>query len=186
MKFANRFEVAAPLAVVWPALLDVPGVVACFPGATLTQRVSDTHFKGLMRVKLGPIHMEFDGDVQLGAVNEATRTIAFTAAWRERKGRGTAKTANTLRASEAGGRSLVEVETDLALAGQVAQAGRGVAVIEALSHELINLFAQNLQDKVRASPAAPPPKAAKPLSAWALVLAAIASFLRGPRRGTRT
>jgi carbon monoxide dehydrogenase subunit G len=191
MQLKNTFEVQRPLTAVWPMLLDIPVVVGCFPGASLRTQVDERTYQGTMLVKLGPILMEFDGDVVLDKVDTDACTIDFTAQWRERKGRGTARTVTHLRASSQDGVTQLDVDSDLTLAGQVAQFGRGVAVIKALSQEMMNTFASNLQVRIQeqscaatgAAPAVPPsaPQAASAqasLSAWTLVMAALRSWLR--------
>jgi carbon monoxide dehydrogenase subunit G len=187
MQLKNTFEVKRPLTAVWPTLLDVPVVVGCFPGAVMRAQVGERTYQGAMSVKLGPILMEFEGEVVLDKVDDAARTIDFTAHWRERKGRGTARTSTHLRASDDGAMTRLDVTSDLTLAGQVAQFGRGVAVIQALSQEMMNTFASNLQARIQdsgsagaATPALGSQQAAAQpsLSAWTLVLGALRTWLR--------
>ena len=193
MQLKNTFDVKRPLAAVWPMLQDVPIVVGCFPGASLRTQLDERSYRGTMLVKLGPILMEFDGDVVLDKVDTDARTIDFTAQWRERKGRGTARTITHLRASSSDDMTRLDVVSDLTLAGQVAQFGRGVAVIQALSQEMMNSFASNLQARIQESSVAaatePAPGGsrgasqaastqASSLPAWTLIMAALRSWLR--------
>ena len=57
MEFDNSFTVNAPLQVVWDFLLNVQEVAPCMPGAELTEVVSDTEYKGTVKIKLGAVQM---------------------------------------------------------------------------------------------------------------------------------
>jgi carbon monoxide dehydrogenase subunit G len=149
MELLNRFTVAGPLDVSWAGLLDMPLVVECLPGATLTETVGPTKYKGCIRVRLGPIAMEFAGvlDLELGAPGSHTMTVK--GAWNETKNRGSATSVSRISAttieSSVPPTSDVQVQTDVQLAGQIAQYGRGVGIISAVSAELVKQFAANLQ-----------------------------------------
>jgi carbon monoxide dehydrogenase subunit G len=44
----------APADATWAVLSDIAAVAACMPGAKITAKVDDTHYKGTVAVKLGP------------------------------------------------------------------------------------------------------------------------------------
>ena len=54
MKLEQSFEVAAPPARVWQALIDVERVAPCLPGAAVTGREEDGSYDGTFSVKIGP------------------------------------------------------------------------------------------------------------------------------------
>jgi carbon monoxide dehydrogenase subunit G len=49
------------------------------PGAELTDQVDDSHFKGKVKVKVGPATALFDGDVIMQQVDDAARQIRLNA-----------------------------------------------------------------------------------------------------------
>ncbi|MCP3716531.1 SRPBCC family protein [Paraburkholderia sp. CNPSo 3281] len=150
MEIVNRFAVDSTIENAWNALLDVPLVVSCFPGATLTDTLGKDSYKGLIRVKLGPIAMEFAGTVKLSAPVADAYTASVEATWQETKNRGSANTVTTFslaRLSEAAG-TQVDVRTSVQMAGQVAQYGRGVGIINAVSEQMVRQFAANLLEKL--------------------------------------
>jgi carbon monoxide dehydrogenase subunit G len=159
MELLNRFTVAAPLDLAWAGLLDIPLVVDCLPGATLTETVGPSQYKGLVRVRLGPIAMEFAGvlDLELGAPGSHTMTVK--GAWTETKNRGSATSVSRIAATAIGSSEPpptdVQMQTDVQLAGQIAQYGRGVGIIAAVSAELVKQFAANLQAALAERQAAP-------------------------------
>ncbi|WP_233887056.1 SRPBCC family protein [Paraburkholderia flagellata] len=156
MEIVNHFSVDSTIENAWKALLDVPLVVSCFPGATLTDTLGEDSYKGRIRVKLGPIAMEFAGTVTLSASSTDGYTATVKATWQETRNRGSATTETTFslaRLSDAGG-TQVDVRTAVQMAGQVAQYGRGVGIINAVAEQMVRQFAANLQGKLADHPAA--------------------------------
>ena len=143
MKLENSFDVPAPRSAAWELLMDVPRVVPCMPGATLTETVGENQWKADMSVKLGPIALVFATDVTREGVDEAAGTVTLSAKAREKRGRGGAQAAiqSTLSEAEAGTR--IEIVTDLTLSGAVAQYGRGI--VQDVSAQLVSRFADCLR-----------------------------------------
>src|SRR5437868_5494415 len=65
MEFTNTFEVNAPLEQVWAVLLQPEEITPCVPGATLTEKVDDTHYRGTVKVKLGAVQMSYRGELEM-------------------------------------------------------------------------------------------------------------------------
>ena len=190
MQLENRFSVGVPIEAAWAGLLDIPLVVECLPGATLTETVGPTTYKGTIRVRLGPMAMEFAGKLDVESVDALAHRAVVNATWSETRNRGSATSSSMLEASAGEAGTDITVNTSVALAGQIAQYGRGVGVIQAVSAELVKQFAVNLQAALgkRVAPIAPaavgpavsPVESDKPkeISSTALVLAAFTSWLR--------
>jgi len=190
MQLENRFSVGVPIEAAWAGLLDIPLVVECLPGATLTETVGPTTYKGTIRVRLGPMTMEFAGKLDVESVDDRAHRAVVKATWNETRNRGSATSASMLEASTGEAGTDITVNSSVALAGQIAQYGRGVGVIQAVSTELVKQFAVNLQAALgkreapialpAAGPAVSPVESDKPkeISSTALVLAAFTSWLR--------
>jgi carbon monoxide dehydrogenase subunit G len=148
MDLENRFIVGVPLETAWCGLLDIPLVVECLPGAVLTETLDATTFKGMIRVRLGPIVMEFAGKLQVDSVDEIAHRAVIKATWNETRNRGSAISLSVLEATANAHSADVLVKTSVTLSGQIAQYGRGVGIIQAVSAELVKQFADNLQEKL--------------------------------------
>ena len=61
--------------VAWSFLQDIPGVAACMPGAKITERIDDQHYKGTITVKLGPASMSFRGVIEVVELDAARHTL---------------------------------------------------------------------------------------------------------------
>jgi carbon monoxide dehydrogenase subunit G len=127
--------------------MDVPRVVPCMPGAQLTDTVDDSHWKAKVSVKLGPIALQFAADVARAEVDEAANSVVLTTDAREVRGRGGARATIRSSLTELGpSHTHVEVVTDLALSGAVAQYGRGI--VQDVAGQMVAKFADCLQKQL--------------------------------------
>jgi hypothetical protein len=150
MKLENAFEVPAPPEDAWKLLIDVPRIIPCMPGATLTETIDQDTWKALMAVKLGPISLSFDTEVRQEHLDESARKARLSANAREKRGRGAAQAVIESRLAPLDGGTRIEITTDLALSGPVAQYGRGL--IEDVSTQLVRSFAECLKAQLVAEP----------------------------------
>jgi uncharacterized protein len=175
MRLENSFEVPASVEQSWRLLNDVPSVVPCLPGAELVQVVGDDEWKAKLHVKLGPIALQFLADIVREERDQSAGRVLLGAKARESKGRGSAEGTieSTLTAADGGTR--VDLVTQLALRGAVAQYGRGV--VGDVASRLTADFADCLRRKLAepASPAAAPaaPASPEPVPGFRIVLAAL-------------
>jgi carbon monoxide dehydrogenase subunit G len=150
MRLENSFEVPAPPEAAWGLLMDVPRIIPCMPGAKLDETVDDKNWKATMAVKLGPISLSFLTDVTREEADESAHRAKLSAKAREARGRGNAQATieSTLTAQNGGTR--VDIVTELALAGAVAQYGRGI--VADVSSQLVTQFADCLKAQLAATP----------------------------------
>ena len=70
----QSFVVDQPAQAVWQLLQNVPEVVTCIPGFTLTGQEGEATYKGKVRIRLGPVVGAFEGEATVVDVDEATHT----------------------------------------------------------------------------------------------------------------
>jgi carbon monoxide dehydrogenase subunit G len=150
VKIENAFEVEAPPESAWDLLMDVPRVIPCMPGAELTETIDESTWKAHLKVKLGPISLNFEADVTREESDKAAGRVRLAAQARELKGRGAALATieSTLAAFNGGTR--VDIVTDVGMSGAIAQYGRGM--IQDVSTQLVSSFADCLQKQLTAAP----------------------------------
>ena len=85
----NEFTVPASTDEVWEFLLD-RRVAPCMPGAELTEVVSDSQYKGKVHIKMGPVSLAFNGDVDITERDDAAKRMVMKAKGSELKGKGQA------------------------------------------------------------------------------------------------
>ena len=164
--------------------MDVPRIIPCMPGATLDEVVTDDAWKATIQVKLGPIRLTFATNVRREEVDDAGRRVKLAADAREVRNRGNAKATieSSLTGNESG--THVDLVTELALTGAVAQYGLGM--IEDISSQLVSTFAECINGQLGAEPEEAEQAVAtqqKPVSGLALFFGA---FRRALRRHARS
>ena len=146
MKLKNEVIVPAPLEQTWPLLLDVPRMVRALPGATVEPDGAEGVYRGALKVRLGPVAMEYEGVARLEDVDEDEHVATFRIEGRERRGHGGATATITNRLLPAEGGTRLVVETDLSVTGRAAQFGRGL--MEDVAGHLLQRFARGLEAAV--------------------------------------
>jgi uncharacterized protein len=188
VKIENSFEVEAPREAAWELLMDVPRVIPCMPGAELAETINESTWKAHLKLKLGPISLNFEADVTREEADEQEGRVRLAAQARELKGRGAALATIESTLAAVNGGTKVDVVTDLGMSGPIAQYGRGM--VQDVSTQLISSFADCLQKQLVATPEeaeAAVTAQAKPVSGLRLGLAAFArSFGRIFRRKERS
>jgi uncharacterized protein len=151
LKFENEFAVAAPLERTWTTLLDLQRVAQCLPGATIQPASADGSYEGSMRVKVGPVTIDYKGVARLTEVDEAAHVAVFNVQGKELRGQGTASATirNSLVAED--GTTRVLVETELSVTGRPAQFGRGI--MQDVAGSMLNDFAKSLFELLAADEA---------------------------------
>jgi len=145
MKIENDFRVAAPIEQAWALLTDIPAIAPCLPGAELTGQDGDT-FEGKMKIKVGPVTAEYKGTATITELDEANHRVLLSASGRDSRGSGNASAEITAVMTPDGDGTNISIDTDLKIAGKVAQFGRGV--MADVSKKLIGQFADCIGGKL--------------------------------------
>ncbi|MEE1522492.1 MAG: SRPBCC family protein, partial [Acidimicrobiales bacterium] len=145
MELNNEFEVDAPIGQVWAVLTDVERIAPCLPGAQL-QEVEGDEFRGIVKIKVGPITAQYKGAASFVERDDASYRAVLRAEGRDTRGAGNAAADITAQLEEVEGGTRVEVATDLKVTGKVAQFGRGV--MADVSRKLMSQFADNLSELI--------------------------------------
>jgi carbon monoxide dehydrogenase subunit G len=148
IRIENRFTVPAGVERAWQVVNDVPRIVPCLPGAELTEATADGAYRGNMKVKIGPVQLQFNGEARLYDVEARAHTMKVRSRASDAKGRGTVASEMTFALAPEGERTRVDVVTDLTLTGAVAQYGRGAGLIKEVANQFTKDFAANLSRKV--------------------------------------
>ena len=90
MEITDSFRVSTPIEDTWKVLLDIEGIAPCLPGAQL-QEIDGDEYRGIVKVKVGPITAQYKGTAKLAQVDEANRRIVIDASGRDTRGQGNAK-----------------------------------------------------------------------------------------------
>ena len=152
MELTNEFTVPVPVERAWEVLTDVELIAPCLPGAQL-QEIEGDEYRGVVKVKVGPITAQYKGAATVQEQDESARRMVLKAEGRDTRGQGSASALITVTMSEESGRTHVTVDTDLTIKGKVAQFGRGM--IADVSGKLMDEFVSCLEGKLDAPASAP-------------------------------
>ena len=162
MEFENTFVVDAPVQDVWDLLLDVARIAPCMPGAQVLEQTGDDAYKVAVKVRLGPMSMNYKGDVEIVDKDAATHAATMRAKAKEARGQGMAQADVRMTLSEQDDGTRASIVTTMQMSGKAAAMGQGV--IRDVAAALTRTFAENLAGLVenggRAAPAPPEPAGA--------------------------
>ena len=147
MQITDTFRVEVPVEQAWNVLLDVERIAPCMPGAQL-QEVEGDEYRGIVKIKVGPITAQYKGAARILEADEAARRIVLKGEGRDTRGQGNASATVTALLAESGGGTDVSIDTDLQVTGKVAQFGRGV--MADVSTKLLGQFVECLHSSVLA------------------------------------
>jgi len=148
MKLEHEFRVGVPVDEAWATLLDIERIAPCMPGAQL-QEVDGDEYRGIVKVKVGPITAQYKGVARLTETDRPGGRLVITAEGRDTRGQGNASATITAHLSADGDATQVSVDTDLNVTGKVAQFGRGV--MADVSAKLLGQFVDCLSTNILAS-----------------------------------
>ena len=162
MELTHEFTVPASVEDAWAAFNDLERITLCFPGAALTSFDGET-FAGGVKVKLGPISMQYTGTGKFLERDDVAHRAVIEAKGKDKRGNGTAGATVTIQLTDAGdGSTRADVQTDLAVTGKPAQFGRGV--MQDVSDKLLGQFIACIEGKIGdANPEAPEVQGSDPI-----------------------
>jgi carbon monoxide dehydrogenase subunit G len=192
----RTFPVPASPEAAWRALADIEAVASCMPGAAITEKLDDRHYKGTVKVKVGPATLSFRGDIEVLEFDAARRALRLAAKGTDTSGTSVAAMDLSARVEAAdGGASNLLGHSEASVGGKAATFGG--RMMETVADQIIKQFAANFTARVEAQnaaaaataagiPATAAPDAAagtpasppQPLNGLALVWAVIKDWLR--------
>lgn len=182
VRLEKTFAVAATADAAWALLQDLKAVAECMPGASITERVGDSRYKGTVSMKLGPAQLTFRGDVEVMEVDAATRTMRLLAKGTDSTGASGASMDLTARVETDGNAARVSGTSETTMSGKVASLG--ARLVNPVAEQVLDRFAANFAARVAAAaPAsdaaeAVPARDAAQLDGFALAWSAFKSWLR--------
>lgn len=162
VKLEKRYPVAATVDQAWAVLSDVRATAACMPGAAITEQVDATHYKGSVKSKIGPAMMNFGGEIEVLALDAATKSMQLLGKGADKAGSSASMNlaARVEPADDAASSVLVGTAT-VVVSGKLAQFGSRLLV--PVSDAMLAQFADSFRAAAAAVPvvaAGAPPAAA--------------------------
>ena len=187
VKLEKRYPLAVDTARAWQLLRNVKAVAECMPGAAITEQVDATHYKGSVKVKVGPANAAFAGDIEVLALDEALMKLQLLGKGADRSGSSASMDLTaTVEPGDAPGNSVLVGVAAVIVNGKFAQFGGRLMV--QVSDMLLAQFADNFRAAAAAllgpaaAPAAPAvavPAKVNEINGLAIVWSLIKGWLAG-------
>jgi uncharacterized protein len=142
VNLSTSFAVPLPVEDSWALLQDMEQVARWFPGAKLEGSEGDA-FKGTVRVKLGPMVVDYRGTARFLERDEAAHRVVLEASGREQRGTGIAKAVAATQLEPDGAGTAVSVSVDLDISGRPAQLGHGL--MQEVAQRLVAEFSDRMK-----------------------------------------
>jgi len=148
----KAFPLAASADLAWQLMQDIEAVAGCMPGAKVTERIDDTHYKGTITVRLGPATMSFKGDIEVLGLDAAARSLHLA-------GKGTDATGGSAATMDlnASVRSTGDASCELTGKSEVTMSGKAAALggrlMGPVSEQMLKQFVANFSAQLAAASA---------------------------------
>ena len=175
----KTFPMSASADAVWTLLQDIEGAAGCMPGAKITERIDEKHYKGTVSVKFGPASMAFRGEVEVRELEPSTKTLRLFGKGTDTTGSSGASMDLTARvdAVDAASCNLVGV-SEVSMSGKAATFGG--RMMGSVADQVLKQFAANFSTQVQVAQAPQPTASASaPAGASAAVVAPAPAQLNG-------
>jgi carbon monoxide dehydrogenase subunit G len=152
VRLDKRYPLAASVEQAWAVLSDVRATAACMPGAQITEQIDDTHYKGTVRSKVGPAVMSFGGDIEVLALDAATRSLQMLGKGADKSGSSAQMNLTAhVEPGETADQSVLVGQATITVSGKLAQFGSRLLV--PVSDAMLAQFADNFRTAASAVPA---------------------------------
>ncbi|RMH59707.1 MAG: carbon monoxide dehydrogenase [Bacteroidetes bacterium] len=143
---SNTFFIEEPIDKVWASLSDPMEVVTCVPGASITEKIDDTHYKGAVTLKFGPVKAEYAGEIEILESDPSAHRLVLKGVGLDAKGKGQAEMTMNGHLTEKDGGTEVSFTMDVSIVGMLAQFGS--RLINDVSDHLLKQFVSNFKAKL--------------------------------------
>ena len=147
MTMTGEVELAAPQDVVWARLNDPEVLKACIPGCESLEKVSDTAFEAVAKLKIGPVSARFSGRVELSDIDAPN---GYTISGEGQGGiAGFAKGGAKVHLRPAGTGTVMSYDVEAHVGGKIAQLG--ARLIDGVAKRLADQFFERFAEQVGGS-----------------------------------
>jgi carbon monoxide dehydrogenase subunit G len=156
----KTYPVASGVDAAWVVLANMHELATCMPGAQITEDIDATHYKGAVKVKVGPAVAAFAGTIEILTLDPATRTLKMMGKGADKGGSSASMelTANLVEAE--GGLCTLVGHAEVIVNGKFAQFGG--RMMNSVSDMILLQFADVFSQKAAVQQASMAPAEAAP------------------------
>ncbi|WP_053959809.1 CoxG family protein [Sulfobacillus thermosulfidooxidans] len=147
MNIVDQISVPLGIDTLWEMLTkDFEQVAYCLPGLKEFTGEDDNRYRMAMMVKVGPVTMNFVGQLVVKVIDASNKILKMESAARDPKMASSTTMNLTIQLKEDSNGSLIIVDTEVDVRGKVASLGWGM--IQPKAKSLMKDFAKNLKGLV--------------------------------------
>ena len=144
----KQYPIPASVESCWQVLSNVNDLATCMPGASITEQLDDTHYKGSVKLKVGPATAAFAGDIELQGIDPALKEIRMLGKGADRGGSSASMQLTASLLAQADGTTNLVGKAEVIVNGKFAQFGG--RMMTSVSDMILQQFADNFSVKAQA------------------------------------
>jgi carbon monoxide dehydrogenase subunit G len=144
----KQYPIPASAEQCWQVLSDVVDLATCMPGASITEKLDETHYKGSVKVKVGPANAAFAGDIEIQGIDAALKEIRMLGKGADRGGSSASMQLTASLLSQPDGSTSLVGKATVIVNGKFAQFGG--RMMTSVSDMILQQFADNFSIKAQA------------------------------------
>ncbi|MFQ5399801.1 MAG: carbon monoxide dehydrogenase subunit G [Anaerolineae bacterium] len=145
MKIEGTHTFAAPRDTVWPMLMDPEVLASVMPGCEKLEQFGENQYKGILKIRVGPVQGKFNGVVTLSEISEPG---SFRLSVDGKGAPGFVKGSGVLHLESDGSTTLLRYEGEAQVGGRIASVGQ--RLLDTSARAIIRQSLDGLEQQVQA------------------------------------
>jgi len=145
MKIEGTHTFAAPRNIVWPMLMDPEVLASVMPGCEKLEQIGDNQYKGVLKIRVGPVQGKFNGIVTLSELSEPE---SFRLSVDGKGAPGFVKGSGILHLESDGNSTLLRYGGEAQVGGRIASVGQ--RLLDTSARAIIRQSLDGLEQQVQA------------------------------------
>lgn len=147
MKFSQSAVIPVARQPLWDFLMDVPKVAKSLPGVESVERLDDTTYQGMLKVRVGPISLNLQGKIIVEERNQENWRASLRAEAADKRAAGAVKGKTSMQLKERSSEETeLVVETDVNILGKIGEFGQ--PIIRKKADQMLREFVENIKKQL--------------------------------------
>jgi carbon monoxide dehydrogenase subunit G len=144
----KQYPIPASIENCWQVLSNITDLATCMPGASITEKIDDSNYKGSVKVKVGPATAAFAGDIEVQGIDPEKKEIRMLGKGADKGGSSASMQLTASLLAQADGTTNLVGKADVIVNGKFAQFGG--RMMTSVSDMILKQFADNFSIKAQA------------------------------------
>jgi carbon monoxide dehydrogenase subunit G len=143
----KQYPIASSVEAAWAVLSNMNELATCMPGAQITEEIDATHYKGAVKVKVGPAVAAFAGTIEILTLDLESRTLKMMGKGADKGGSSASMELTAKLVPAEHGHSTLEGHAEVIVNGKFAQFGGRMmtSVSDMILAQFAEVFSQKAQ-----------------------------------------